>query len=146
MKFLTGVVFAIVMAFASQAKAHTSIGAVGTYPELGGVYVSYFPQREFSVDGWLTLSTVDAGVSGHIPVSSDINGTHAIVLTGLFGYSHDLLPVFDYRSFHAVGAAGYGYLSSGGWDTRIQAGVTTAAQPHGLSTGFHGHLMVGHTL
>jgi len=142
--FIASCCLAFCMLFGSVAHAKTEIGAVLSMPEIFGVYLSYYPVDPIALDTWLTLSTVDFGPTFFLPFA-EIGGTHSLVLTGLVGYSHNLVPALPYKSFHSIIAAGYAWQSVGGWDFRIQAGTTLAKLPDRMLAGFHGHLQVGHT-
>ena len=146
MKFITSIIFALGLALSGgpkEAQAKASVGAIAAYPEVIGVYGSAFMLDQLSVDGWLTTSTADLGLTAHFPVAEGLQTQHSILLTGMVGYAHNLMAVFPYRSYHAVFAAGYGFQSLNGWDIRAQLG-TEVFGAHPVATGFHGHLMVGH--
>jgi hypothetical protein len=101
-----------------------TVGLAISKPEIAGLYLSLFLPSfaAMSVDARVTLSSVEGGLSAHIPLGT---GTvrHAVVVTGLGGYVHggvnnEWMP---YHRGRIVGMVGYGLLST--WDLRLQAGV-----------------------
>lgn len=127
---------------AAAHAAPVSLGIALSAPEIFGLQGSVWPTHELSADMRLTLATVDGGVTGHIPVGGDWDGgLHAIVVTGLVGYAHNLVaPVrwLPHRGLRLEALAGYGYLS--GIDLRVQAGVSVDP---GYGAGFAGQVLIG---
>lgn len=149
MKMLKTMLFAILVAVSGVAKAAEpanfgSLGVLFSTPESVGVAGSYYPLQQLSVNGWLTLNTADIGLSAHVPVFG--SERHNLVFTAMGGVVHHLVPHFglDKTVFHAVGSGGYGYRNE--WDMRLEMGVTLLEAKHGLKSGFHGHVLIGHVL
>jgi hypothetical protein len=104
----------------APAAPVASAGVTLSSVEVAGLAGSYFLDRSVSIDGRLTLVSVDAGLSAHLPFSGP---AHAVVLTGLGGFRHALVHNDGYLH------NGYGYL--GTFDLRAQAGlVTERTHPH----------------
>lgn len=122
--------------------APVSLGVALTAPEIFGVQASLWPSHALSADVRLTLATVDGGVTAHFPLDGDWDGgSHAILLTGLLGYAHNLVsPIhwLPHRGLRLEALAGYGYTN--GIDLRIQAG---ASVDPGYGAGFAGQVVVG---
>jgi hypothetical protein len=150
MKYLTSLIFAILLAFAPGAAHATtaSIGGIAGTPEYFGLATSIFPSSQVSLDAWLTLSTVDAGVTIHIPVAGETRldlrqNMHNILLTAMGGYAHNLVDTFPKSDYHALVAGGYGYRHASGWDLRGQLGAEIYGA-HPVEAQFHGHVYLGH--
>lgn len=146
-KFITGLILSCGLLFSSTADAKVTAGLTFGIPEIFGAHASYFPNNNFSVDGQLTLSTLDAGVTAHIPISRSFDERHSVLLSGLLGYSHNLVGTFTYNGLHSLVGAGYGYQTASGWDLRALAGVAISAAPkeHYNNTEFSGRVVIGHT-
>jgi hypothetical protein len=114
----------------APAAPVASAGVTLSSVEVAGLAGSYFLDRSVSIDGRLTLVSVDAGLSAHLPFSGP---AHAVVLTGLGGFRHALVHNDGYlHNVHGgrlSALVGYGYL--GTFDLRAQAGlVTERTHPH----------------
>jgi hypothetical protein len=101
-----------------------TVGLAISKPEIAGLYLSLLvPSFALvSADARLTLSSVEGGLSLHIPLATG-PVRHSVVVTGLGGYVHggvnnEWMPHHHGR---LIGMAGYGLMST--WDLRIQAGM-----------------------
>ena len=131
---------------ASQADevqpADVSIGVGLSFPEIALVYLSVWPSSTITIDGMLTPSTANGGVTGHIPISA--SGRHNILVSGMVGFVHALARSswLPYRGVRFFGGAGYG--AQGSWDFRALLGYSgeqTATDTWGaVPTGY---LMLG---
>lgn len=116
---------ALSMLFATlpAAQAKVSGGLTLGSPELFGAYLSPWVGENVSLDGRLTLSTVDVGLTGHIPFAGAPGGEHDFLVMGSGGYVHNLVSnhwVVGHGP-HFIGVLGYGYQSE--WDLRLLLGV-----------------------
>lgn len=117
-----------------------SLGAVYIDPESVGGYVSFWPDDGLAVDLKGTLSTVDFGVTGLLPITTD---AHNLAISAALGYAHS--PQHNNwlvgRSVHLSLLTGYAYEGNG-WDIRALLGVDRYAHVTGFSYG----AMVGRQL
>jgi hypothetical protein len=135
----------------AEPVASAKVGSVGVSAnsvEVLGVNGSYFPMREVSLDARLTLVSVDAGISVHLPFSGP---QHAVVLSALGGFRHALLHDDGYLHNVHTGRfsalAGYGFL--GDFDVRVQLGLVaerTMAASHTWHPAFAASAYVGKTV
>lgn len=105
----------------STAAHAASIGAVLADPESIGAYASWSIDRALSLDARLTLSTLDAGLTAYLPITSDV---HNLALSALAGYTHN--PQNSHwavlQGGHFDVLAGYAYEGAA-WEVRGLAGV-----------------------
>lgn len=146
---LMAVLFVGVSANAAVKKPNVfGGGLILASPESFGFYGTYFPDTAVSIDGWATLSTIDAGVTGHFKMFEGETGIHSIIGTGMAGYVHELVANDDLvkGSPHFVLAGGYGWRSHGGWDFRAQLGMQISKnRANQTDSDFHSHILLGHT-
>jgi hypothetical protein len=128
----TSILFAAALTLSLPAKASpvATIGVGLSTPEIVGLYVSLWPTANLTVDGRLTLATVDAGLTGHFALSSDGAWRHDLLAEVLVGAA--VIPThFGWVGWHGPrvsGLLGYGLL--GAIDLRIEAGLAMAAGPN----------------
>lgn len=126
---------------AAAAPMFTLGGQLST-PELAGLFASVWPTPELSIDGRVTLASVDAGLSGHIPLAGSIDGwRHDLVVTGLAGWVGIPAWAQPRNGWRLSALAGYGLL--GTIDVRLEAGVQ--AMPGYGGAAFTALAMVGKT-
>ncbi len=136
----------LLLAASDASASKGSAGIVLATPEIFGTYASYWPTDDLSLDGRLTLSTVEGGVTAHIGIMDSVSSRHDLLVTAMAGYVHDAVRNGTWHAYHGphfIGAAGYGY--QGGWDVRLLAGITTQPTLTSWSTGFTAYAMVGHS-
>ena len=135
---------AILLAIALMFPSHTSAGLLVADPEYFGAWGSVWPSTRTSLDARLTMSTIDGGITGHFPIAANLGEEHDILVTGMAGWTHDLIEnhYWDaHHGFHLMACAGYGYRSA--WDIRLLGGVTSYESPFGWARGYTLVGMVG---
>jgi hypothetical protein len=113
----------------ARPQTNVSFGPVLSVPEIAGAQVSFWPDSNLTIDLRATLSSIEGGVTGHIPIAAAASGArHDIVLTALGGFVHRGVRAGTYgdNAFGAggriLGAVGYGY--QGAVDFRIEGGLS----------------------
>jgi len=123
-RFIFAAAFVFAVATPGTSHARASIGGLLASPEIVGGYLSLWPNNDVSLDFRATLTTLDAGVTGHIPISSAVDHRHDIVVSGLGGWVHaGSHYYYDGMGARVAGMVGYGYQSS--LDFRVMGGVTS---------------------
>ncbi len=144
---LLAVSFLLMLLAPTQGNAAVKggVGAVLTRPLTAGVYGTLFPVDDLSIDGWLTTTTADLGLTGHIPVYKTLDNRHSVLLTGMAGYTHnEIVQLYRTNSYRAVLAAGYGFQTNGGLDLRGLLGADIFGTHPSVEARFHAHVMVGY--
>ena len=134
--------------FSMPAKADVAtLGLVLTTPEIAGIEASFWIDPTLTLDVRATLASVDAGVTGHIPLNlwRDTGTRHSLLITGMGGFAYGDHSYYGPHgsSFHWLGLVGYGLLHRS-LDVRLQAGLSGARDAHnGWATGFAAQALIG---
>lgn len=130
---------ALYLCFAPVAAHAASAGILFSDPEIFGVWGSVYPDEHLSLDGRVTLSTVDIGVTGHLPMLREAS-PHSLLLVGMAGWQHNFVREASLACDSAkfMFGAGYGYL--GAWDLRLIGGATGC---HVGSSWHRGYTVIG---
>jgi hypothetical protein len=132
-KLLPVAAFAIALLSVHISHAAISVGGVLSHPEIFGAYLSIWPTPDFTFDLRATLSTVDGGVTGHIPLARGEHHRHDILVNAMGGYVHAGDHVYyEDRGARVLGMVGYGYQSC--LDVRLEGGVSAYDTPQGWQT------------
>ena len=80
----------------ARPPASFSIGPVLSVPEIFGGQLSYWVDDDVSIDARATLSSVEAGLTGHVAIANSQRGSlwdaqaarHDILFSGMGGFVH----------------------------------------------------------
>lgn len=122
----------------ARPQASLSLGPVLSVPELFGGQLSYWLDDDVSLEARVTLSTAEAGLTGHVGLSRNANGaSHDLLATAMGGFVHREVRAGTYSDSaygnggRVIGALGYG-LTKGIIDLRLLGGLSAYE-----ATGWH---------